>query len=380
MRIIFVINHLDFLLSHRIDICIAAIQKGYEIHVVSPKNDSIVPILEEMGIFFHELELCRSGKNPFLELKTIFVLFRIFKKIKPDLVHLITIKSYLYGGIVARITKTPAVVSAVTGLGILFSSTELKYRLIRLIIYPLFKLAFGHKNQIAIFQNSTDRDILINWKVMCGKKARIIRGAGVKMSSYPFISEPDNQPPVVSFAARLLKDKGVEVLVEASRMLKNKKIDVDFWIIGEVDCGNKNSVTKKQLIRWESEGLITLLGYRSDIADLFSKSNIITLPSFYGEGLPKVLIEAAACGRAVITTDHPGCRDAVEPDSAILVPIKDYVALADAIEDLVHDVNKRQKMGKAGRRLAEQEFSIEKVVLVHIEIYQKLLLKGLEVE
>jgi glycosyltransferase involved in cell wall biosynthesis len=373
MRIIFVINRIDFLLSHRIDICIAAIQEGYEVHVISPNNESIASILKGMGIFFHELELSRSGKNPFLELKTAFNLFRIFKKIKPDLVHLITIKPYLYGGIVARLTKVPAVVSAVAGLGILFSSAELKYRLIRLSIYPLFKFAFGHKNQIVIFQNSTDQHILVDWKVLHAHKARMIRGSGVKLSSYPALPEPENHPPVVSFASRLLKDKGVEILANTSRLLKYKKIDVDFWLIGEIDSGNKNSITQQQLTDWEDEGLVKVLGFRSDIADLFGKSNIIVLPSFYGEGLPKVLIEAAACGRAIITTDHPGCRDAVEFDTGVLVPIKDHVALAEAIQDLIQDSRKRQRMGKAGRRLAEQDFSVEKVVANHIQIYQELL-------
>jgi glycosyltransferase involved in cell wall biosynthesis len=373
MRIIFVINHIDFLLSHRIDICIAAVQEGYEVHVISPNNETITSVLKGMGIFFHELELSRSGTNPFLELKATFNLFKIFKKIKPDLVHLITIKPYLYGGIVARLTKVPAVVSAVAGLGILFSSTEPKFRLIRLCIYPLFKLAFGHKNQIVIFQNSTDRHILVDWKVLHAHKARIIRGSGVKLSSYPALPEPTNHPLVVSFASRLLKDKGVEVLANASRMLKYKKIDVVFWLIGEIDSGNVNSIAQQQLTDWEDEGLVKVLGFRSDIADLFGKSNIIVLPSFYGEGLPKVLIEAAACGRAIITTDHPGCRDAVEFDTGILVPIKDHVALSDAIQDLIQDSNKRQRMGVAGRRLAEQEFSVEKVVANHIQIYQELL-------
>ena len=375
MRIIFVINRIDFLLSHRIDICIAAVQEGYKVHVISPKNERVASILKEMDIFFHELELSRSGKNPFLELKTAFNLFRIFKKIKPDLVHLITIKPYLYGGIVARLTRVPAVVSTVAGLGILFSSAELKYRLIRLSIYPLFKLAFGHKNQIVIFQNSTDRRILINWKVMNAYKARMIRGSGVDLSSYPALPELENHPPVVSFAARLLKDKGVEILANASRLLKYKKIDVHFWLIGEIDSGNKNSITQQQLKDWENEGLVKPLGFRSDIADLFSKSNIIILPSFYGEGLPKVLIEAAACGRAVITTDHPGCRDAVESNTGILVPIKNYEALAEAIQNLIQDSKKRQRMGLAGRQLAELEFSIEKVVASHIQIYHKLLLE-----
>jgi len=373
MRIIFVINNVDFLLSHRIDICIAAVQEGYEVHVISPGNVQVASVLKGMGIFFHELELSRSGKNPFLELKSAFNLFRIFQKIKPDLVHLITIKPYLYGGIVARLAKVPAVVSAVAGLGILFSSSEPKYRLIRLSIYPLFKLAFGHKNQVVIFQNSTDQHILVNWKVLHMHKARIIRGSGVKLSSYPALPEPENHPLIVSFASRLLKDKGVEILANASRLLKYKKIDVVIWLIGEVDSGNKNSITQQQLRDWEDEGLVEVLGFRSDIADLFGKSNIIALPSFYGEGLPKVLIEAAACGRATITTDHPGCRDAVEFDTGVLVPIKDHVALAEAIQDLIQDPRKRRRMGKAGRRLAEQNFSVERVVANHIQIYQRLL-------
>ena len=373
MKLVFIVNTIDFFLSHRVDICLESLKAGHRVHVITKYTEDKIASLRRSGVVFHQLDFSRGGMNPIKELGDIATLYKIVKKIRPDIIHLIIIKPYLYGGIVARLVGVPAVVSAVSGLGILFSSSDLKYKLIRLSVYPLFQIAFGHKNQIVIFQNSTDRDILINWKVVHVKKARIIRGSGVRLSSFPFVSEPDNYPPVVSFAARLLKDKGVEILVEASRKLKDKKIDLDFWLIGEIDSGNKNSVTQRQLIAWEDEGLITLLGYRSDIANLFSKSNIIVLPSFYGEGLPKVLIEAAACGRAVITTDHPGCRDAVEFDTSILVPIKDHVALAEAIQDLIQDSKKRQNMGKAGRRLAEQEFSIEKVVANHVQIYQELL-------
>ena len=373
MRIAFVINQIDFLLSHRIAICISAIKEGYEVHVIAPNKLGIALTLSEMGITFHDLEFSRSGKNPFFELKVLFSLYSIFKKIKPDLVHLITIKPYLYGGIVARLANVPAVVSAVTGLGILFSSTDLKYLFLRLGIYPLLKFAFGHKNQIIIFQNPTDKHFLIDWGVLNTRKARMIRGSGVKLSSYPFLPEPTNDPLVVSFASRLLRDKGVEILVKASSLLKNKKIDVDFWLIGEIDPGNNNSVTHQQLINWGGKGLVKVLGFRSDIADLFSRSNIIVFPSFYGEGLPKVLIEAAACGRAVITTDHPGCRDAVGLDSSILIPIKDHVALAEAIQTLFKDPKKRKKMGEAGRVLAEKNFSLEKVVAKHIKIYKEIL-------
>jgi len=176
---------------------------------------------------------------------------------------------------------------------------------------------------------------------------------------------------------RLLIDKGVEVFAKASRILKGRNIEARFWLIGEPDPGNANSVTKVKLMQWESEGLVELLGFRQDIPDLFAQSNIVTLPSFYGEGLPKVLVEAAACGRAVITTDHPGCRDAIEPDkTGLLVPIKDPFALADAIAYLIVNSDVRYKMGEAGRALAEKDYAIERIVAMHMNIYQDLIDKA----
>ena len=173
MRIAFVVNNVDFLLSHRLEICTNAIKLGYEVHVISPYRKGIVSELGEVGILFHKLKLSRGGKNPFLELKIVFDLSCLFKEIQPDIVHLITLKPYLYGGIAARIAKVPAVVSAVAGLGILFSSSNLKYQLLRRVVYPFFYLSFGHDNQVVIFQNLNDRDILLNWGVVKKNKACI---------------------------------------------------------------------------------------------------------------------------------------------------------------------------------------------------------------
>ena len=373
MRIVFVVNDVDFLLSHRIEICMTAVDQGHEVHVISPYKEKSVLKLKQASIFFHELELSRGGYNPFQELKVILNLKEAFKKIEPDVAHLITVKPYLYGGVAARLAKVPAVVSAVSGLGILFSSADLKYRLARLVSYPLFKFALGHKNQIVVFQNSSDRDVLLDWGVVnTTSKVRMIRGSGVDLSKYLSLSEPNNNTPVVVFAARLLKVKGVEVFAQASQLLKNRNIEANFWLIGSPDPGNSNSVTQQQLTDWADRGLVKLFGFRQDIAHLFSKSNIVALPSFYGEGLPKVLIEAAACGRAVITTDHPGCRDAIESETGILIPVKDPVALADAIQHLIQNPMKRERMGESGRVLAEQEFSVKKVVESHMKIYQDL--------
>lgn len=372
MVIAYVVNNPDFLISHRLEVCLAAQAQGNQVHVICPVKSSISK-LKDLGFKVHCIEFGRSSKNPITEIKVIYQLVSVFKSVKPDLVHLITIKPYLYGGIAARLAGVKAVVSAVAGLGMLFSSTELKYRLLRLGIYPLFKLAFGHKNQIVIFQNEEDRKALVNWRVVGKDQVRMIRGSGVDLTECPVVVEPEGVP-IIAFAGRLLKDKGVEVFVEASRLLNERNIPARFWLIGEPDSGNANSVTQQQLTLWEKEGSVELFGFRKDIPSLFSRSNIVTLPSFYGEGLPKVLIEAAACGRPVITTDHPGCRDAIEPNkSGVLVPIKDELALADAIQYLIENRGERLKMGRAGRQLAEKEFSVEKVVDEHIRIYHFLM-------
>lgn len=371
--VVFVVNNPSYYVSHRMSIGIRLLEEGYSVHIIAP---GACPVeLKEHSFTYHEMAMSRKGKNPFLEILTVHVLYRLFRLIKPDLVHLVTIKPYLYGGIAARLAGVPSVVSVVAGLGILFSQNTLKAKVLRAFLYPMYRLAFGHKNQTAIFQNTNDRDLLIDWGVLNRKKAVLIRGAGADLQQYQFCEEPTGVP-IISFAARLLIDKGVFEFVESSRLLQQRGIAAEFWLIGDPDPGNANTVTGEQLITWESEGLVTCLGHRSDIPDLFAQSNIVSLPSFYGEGLPKVLIEAAACGRAVVTTDHPGCRDAIESgETGILVPIKDAVALADAFEYLIQNPDARKTMGQAGRDLAEQEFAIEKIVDAHLVIYQNLLNK-----
>ncbi len=373
MKLLFVLNEPSYFLSHRLEIGLAAIDKGWDVHVAGPGE--CPEGLKGTEIQFHSITLSRKGKNPFSELGTVYSLYGLFKAIKPDLVHLITIKPYLYGGIAARLAGVPSVVSAVAGLGILFSSSDIKYKWLRAILYPLFKMAFGHKNQRVIFQNKGDRNLLLNWGVLSKEKPVMIRGSGVDLELCPYLEEPD-AIPIVAFAARLLIDKGVEVFAEASRILKSRNVEVRFWLIGEPDSGNANTVIEARLEQWEIDGLVELWGYRTDISNLFSQANIVTLPSFYGEGLPKVLIEAAACGRAVITTDHPGCRDAIEEgETGILIPIKDPLALADAIEFLVDNPDTRKAMGAAGRKLAEHEYAIRHIVAAHMKIYGDLIKK-----
>jgi glycosyltransferase involved in cell wall biosynthesis len=374
LKICFIVNDSHYFISHRLSIGLALIDKGFDVYLIAPGNPP--SMLIEKGFKFFSVYISRKGVNPLFDLLTLFRLYILLKKIQPDLVHLVTIKPYLYGGIAARISGVPSVVSAVAGLGILFSGLGFKNKILRFLLFPFYKFSFGHKNQMIVFQNANDHDLLIRWGVLSFNKSAFIRGSGAELKDYPFIDEPDGVP-VISFASRLLKDKGVLEFVEASRILKNQGVDIRFWLIGDIDLGNSSSVTKEQLDIWQKGGFVECFGYREDIANLFAQSNIVSLPSYYGEGLPKVLVEAAACGRPVITTNHPGCRDAIEPDSGILVPVRDSVALADAIQYLVENPVKRKAMGKAGRELAEREYSIEKIVYEHIHIYNDLISKAL---
>lgn len=371
-KLLFIVNVDWFFISHRLPIALKALEAGYEVHLLCAMTDQ-ADYLENLGLIVDPFLFSRSGLNIFKELSCFFKLYRRIKVIKPDLLHLVTIKPVIYGGIIARIARVPAVVSAISGLGFLFvERAGLKSRLFRDGVLFLYRLAMGHPNQRVIFQNPTDMSALIDAGGVQKEKSRMIRGSGVDLQDYPMLTEPKGRP-VIIMASRLLKDKGVIEFIEAARRIKSKGIKACFQLVGEPDLGNPESVTSDELQSWQAEGVVDCLGYRSDIAALFSQANIVVLPS-YREGLPKVLIEGAACGRAVITTDVPGCRDAIEPNvTGVLVGARDASSLAQEIERLMQDGDLRQQMGRAGRDLAEREFSIEKVVATHLSIYQELL-------
>lgn len=371
-RLLFVINDMAFFLSHRLPLAVAARDQGFNVQVATMGGPAVEKI-EQMGFTHHTLTLSRSGRNPLNELVTLFSMWRLFRRLRPDLVHLVTIKPVIYGGIAARIAKVPGVISAISGLGFLFvERSSLRVRLLRLVVLRLYRLAMGHPNQRVIFQNPCDMKALEYAGGVSKSKSRLIRGSGVDLREFPIKPESD-VIPVVVMASRLLKDKGVHEFVDAARILQLRGVNARFQLIGDPDPGNPESVPAESMKAWQEEGVVECLGFRTDIPELFSQAHIVTLPSYYGEGLPKILIEAAASGRAVITTDMPGCRDAIEPDeTGLLIPARDTIALASAIQRLIENASLRRRMGREGRRLAEKEFSIEKIVQEHLDIYRTL--------
>lgn len=371
LKIAIVLNNVHFFLSHRLPIAVELNRQGYQVHIVTP--DTQPADFDQFGFQYHQVKMSRKGMNPIAELLTTVRLYKLFKQIKPDLVHLVTIKPYLYGGIAARLANVSAVVSAVAGLGTVFIERTIPYKLIRFFLRFLYRFAFNHSNQKIIFQNQDDKNLLLYWLNLEENKAALIRGSGVDLQEYTYSNENLTQVPVVVLASRLLKDKGVVEFVDAASELSRNNTASEFWLVGDVDLGNVNTVTEAQLIEWQNAGIIRWIGFNSHIAKLFQQVNLVVLPS-YREGLPKVLIEAAACGRAVITTDVPGCRDAITPGvTGLLVPKKDSHALAEAIDQLLSDTKLRTQMGRAGRHLAENEFDVNRVVQQHLQIYKELL-------
>lgn len=370
-NILFVVNAPEFFLSHRLPIAEAVRQRGYRVHIATGRGPEVRRITQ-LGFTHHAITLARRGQNPVSELATLYSLFRLNQKVKPDIVHLITIKPVLYGSIAARLSGVPAVVAAVSGLGTAFLGQGGFAGARRKVISLLYRLAFKQRNLGVIFQNPDDRDTLLAMGALTVQQARMIRGSGVALVDYPVVSLPA-EIPVVVMAARLLKDKGVFEFVSAARLLQARGVPVVMRLIGDPDPGNPSSVSESDIEEWTTEGLIELTGFKTDIAAEYAAANIVCLPS-YREGLPKSLIEAAACGRAVVTTDVPGCRDAITPGiTGLLVPAKDPSSLAEAIQSLVEAPDQIVRMGKAGRVLAEEAFTIEKVVDQHLKIYEELL-------
>lgn len=374
-KLLFIVNVDWFFLSHRLPIAKAAMANGYEVHVAT----GITSRLKEMtdiGLLIHPLNIERSSTNLASIWNSFLGMFQIIRLVRPDIVHLVTIKPVLLGGIAARLLQVPSLVAAVSGLGYVFLAQGFHAAVRRVLVSILYRAALGHKNIKVIFQNPDDLSNLRKLASLSDSKVALIRGSGVSLEKFT-VRPHAAGPVIILLAARLLVDKGVREFVSAVKTLKNTPNlagqHMRFVLVGEPDFANPASLSQTELDAWKQEGVVELWGHRNDMSDVLSASTIVVLPS-YREGLPKVLIEAAACGRAVVTTDVPGCRDAIEDGlTGLLVPVRDASALAKAIQYLLENPTKCQAMGQAGRLLAERVFDVNSVVQQHLDIYDELL-------
>lgn len=360
-----------YFFSHRLSLALAAQKAGYEVVVVTRVSQH-GELIRSHGLKLIHIELSRRSRNPLKELGVIFRLLSIYREQKPDIVHHVALKPVLYGSIAARLAGVPAVVNALAGLGFLFISKHWQARVIRPLVESAFRLLLNRPNSRVLFQNPDDMALLTSCGVLASGQGVLIRGSGVSTTQFNATSEVNGLPLVV-LASRMLWDKGVGEFVEAVRQLRGQGVVARFALVGEGDPDNPASISHNQLSQWQDEGTIEWWGRRDDMPQVFAQSHIVCLPS-YREGLPKVLIEAAACCRPIIATDVPGCREIVhDGENGLLVPARDFRALANALRQLIDNPSLRIVMGKHGREIVEKEFSIEHVVSQTLALYKELI-------
>jgi glycosyltransferase involved in cell wall biosynthesis len=368
MKKIFIVLPSDaFLISHRLPIAIEAAKRGYDITVVAMDTGRSSEITDK-GIGFVNLRLERRHLSIWNELGIIKKLYELFKREKPDIVHSVAMKIVVNSVIAAKLAGIRNVVNAIVGLGMFFEE-GLKARIVRFFFNLIFQFAKLHDRQVYIFQNQADENTFIKKRWINQGKSILIKGAGIDLKRYTYVPEPVAGFVNVLFATRIVKHKGVFELINAIKEIRNRGIkDILFTFVG----APTNDVSREQLIEWEKREYIIYKGFVKDTSEEIIKSNICILPS-YSEGLPKSLIEACAIGRAIITTDVPGCRDVVTNNkNGILVPPRNVNQLVEAILILSKDRNMRGKIGLINRKKAEEEFNIDDVVNETINIYDSL--------
>lgn len=375
-RLLIVVQEALFFTTHRLPIGLAMQQRGWEVHVAAPADAVIAAQLNKQGFHLHPIPLVRGGRDPLAELRLLFAMLRLVRRLQPALLHLVSIKPIIWGGLAARLLGAPAVAHAITGLGFLFIRQDGRTGMLRRLVERLYALALKHPNSIAIFQNDDDRTLFEHRGMIQPGRWVMIRGCGVDMTVFAQAPEPvidADHPPVVMFPARLLGDKGVHEFVGAAQRLKAAGHKARFVLVGRRDPDNPTDIGTALLQQWIDSGVVEYWGYAEDMPAMLARAHVIVMPS-YREGLPRGLIEAAAVGRAIVTADVPGCREVVRHgENGLLVPVRDTEATARAIAQLLGDADLRQRLALRGRAIAEAEFSVERFVAESLASYKHLL-------
>jgi glycosyltransferase involved in cell wall biosynthesis len=370
-KLLLMTNVDSFFISHRLEIGLEALKKVYEVHVACLLTKNNINFLKKKGFFVHNVNFHRSSLNIFSFFKNLLEIFFLFNSVKPNIVHLISIKPVILGGIVCKILKVPSVVFSITGLGSLYLSKSFLFRIYKLVINQIYKFIFTHKNIKIIFQNISDLYFFKKKIKLDIKKTILIKGSGVPLKKYSSKKIPVGRP-IILMASRFLKDKGIFEFLNSAKILKEKKINAEFVLAGSEDQANPSRVSLATINEWEKKKLISNWGFQKNMNHILSKATIVVLPS-YREGFPKVLMEAAACGRPVITTNVAGCRDVVKHNiTGMLVPVRNSRALANAIIYLLKNKVKLTQMGKKALFYAKKNFDIKNIVKKNLEIYSEL--------
>jgi glycosyltransferase involved in cell wall biosynthesis len=374
MKVILFANTEWYLYNFRRSLAQTLVDLGHDVVLLSPPGEYGAR-LRALGLRWHSVEMDRRSLNPLREALTIWRIVRFMRAEQPCLVHNFTVKCAVYGSLAARLAGGVRV-NAIAGLGYVFSSGDALARALRPLTRALLAFSLGGRNSGVIAQNPDDLGKLRQNGVVRSDRAWLIPSSGVDCMRFnaPARQEREKPHPLrVVLAARLLKSKGIAEFAEAARILRERGASVEFLLAGTIDPGNPDSIGKEVVQTWADEGLIRWLGHVEDMAELFRECDVMALPSYYGEGLPRTLVEAAASGLALISTDMPGCRDAVvHGRTGILIPPRDATALAAAIASLDEDRARAYSLGVAARERARLEFDESIVNARTIEVYEAL--------
>ncbi len=369
-KILFLVTEDWYFCSHRLPIARAAKKEGYEV-VVATRVHTHGEFIEKEGFKLIPLKnFQRESINPIKAFLGFLELVAIYRCEKPDIVHHVALKPVLIGSFAAMLYRKAKVVNAVAGLGFIFSSERVKARLLRPLITTGLWLCM--KKTSVIVQNPDDAKMLIENSLISADRVFLIRGSGVDLDKFKVLPEPESAVFTIGVVARMLWDKGIAEFIDAAKLLHESGEKFVALLAGYPDPANPNSIPVAKLEEWNTYPYIKCVGKIEDVREIWKDSHISVLPS-YREGLPKSLLESAACGRAIVTTDVPGCREIViDGETGILVPAKSVKELAEAILKLKNNLELRRKLARQVREKVERELSVKVVVKSTLELYDRL--------
>jgi glycosyltransferase involved in cell wall biosynthesis len=369
LRLLYVVTEDWYFLSHRLPMARAARDAGFEVHVATRVVDGAAAIRAE-GFVLHPVPFVRGRISLFGTIATIRALHQVHRAVAPAIAHHVALQATVLGSL-AALGRAVGCVNALTGLGYTFTSGNAKALLLRPVIGTLLRPLLNRPKQFVLVQNPDDRNGVLSLGI-AAERIVLIPGSGVDVETLQPMPEPQG-PPTVAYVGRLLADKGIHALIGAFRLLRGRGSNVELLLAGTPDPANPASVSNQEAASWGQEPGITWLGHVDDISALWARAHIAVLPS-RREGLPKSLLEAAACGRPMIATDVPGCREVVHPGkTGVLVPVDDERALADAIEALAASQELRARYGAAARQLAVERFSAHAIGAQTVDLYRRLM-------
>jgi glycosyltransferase involved in cell wall biosynthesis len=375
-RLLYLITEDWYFWSHRLDLARAAAEAGFDVSIATRVTDHGERIRQQ-GFRLCPITLFRRSTNPVAELIAVLELVKLYRRERPVIVHHVAMKPILYGSMAAWVARVPIVVNAFAGLGYAFTDQRRRSGFLSACLRRALAILLRLNHSVVIFQNRDDRDLLVGEGVASSERSRVIPGSGVDTKAFD-VRPPSHGDPIVMLASRMLWDKGIGEFVEAARRLRRDGLSARFVLAGRCDEHNPAAITPNEIQSWVCEGVVEWWGHRDDMPSTLASATVVVLPS-YREGLPKVLLEAAASGKPLVASDVPGCREIVTHGvNGFLVPPRDAAALAVAIESLVRDSSLRAAMGVAGRESIVRSFSIETVASQVVDLYRELLARRRE--